>query len=66
MDPSGPEPGSRNSPSGRGGFLLVSLYSWTCITIGVTIARFVVAYIHEIKFEYDDLMALAGAVSTTW
>lgn len=63
MDSYGPDPGPRNAPSGRGGILLVSLYSWTCITIGVAIARFVVASIHKVEFDFDDGMVLVSSVS---
>lgn len=63
MDPFGSDPGPRNAPSARGGILLVSLYSWTCITIGVAVARFVVAYIHKVEFAFDDFMVLAATVS---
>jgi len=63
MDPYGSDPGHRNAPTERAGVLLVSLYSWTCITIGVAIARFVVAYIHKVAFALDDVMVLAGTVS---
>lgn len=55
--------GHRNAQSVRGGVVLVSLYSWTCITVGVAIARFIIGCIHKVNFGLDDGMALCGSVS---
>jgi hypothetical protein len=34
------------------------------MTLGVAIARFVVAYIHKVHFAFDDVMVIAGTVSS--
>ncbi|KAF2472764.1 uncharacterized protein BDR25DRAFT_365918 [Lindgomyces ingoldianus] len=61
MDSSGAEPGHRNAPSSRGGIVLVSLYSWTCVTIGVAAARFIIGRLHRVKFGFDDATVVAGS-----
>ena len=58
-----PEPGPRNAPSVRVGAILVSLYSWTCVTIGVAIARFIIGRIHRVAFGLDDVTILCASVS---
>jgi hypothetical protein len=58
-----PEPGPRIAPSVRGGAILVSLYSWTCVTIGVAIARFIIGRIHRVAFGLDDVTILCASVS---
>jgi hypothetical protein len=53
----------RHAQSTRGGFVLVSLYSWMVITVGVVVARFVRGLVvHKIKFGADDAAALASIV----
>ncbi|PSN70882.1 hypothetical protein BS50DRAFT_269101 [Corynespora cassiicola Philippines] len=58
----GPEEGPRYAPSGRGGAVLVSLYTWTCITLGVACARFIIGRIHKVNFGPDDGMVLTGSI----
>ena len=55
--------GPRNARSAREGFVLVSLYSWTCVTIGVILARLIVGAMHKLGFRSDDGTAVAGSVS---
>ncbi|KAH7072140.1 hypothetical protein BKA63DRAFT_534944 [Paraphoma chrysanthemicola] len=53
-----------NAKSTRSGFVLVSLYSWMVITLGVVIARFVRGLlIHKVKFGADDAAALAAHIT---
>jgi hypothetical protein len=54
----------RYAQSTPGGFVLVSLYSWTVMTCGIVIARFIRGLLlHKIKFGADDKSALASIVS---
>ncbi|KAH8725650.1 hypothetical protein GQ44DRAFT_826452 [Phaeosphaeriaceae sp. PMI808] len=53
----------RNAQSIRGGFVLVSLYSWAVVTLGIVITRFVRGLlIHKTAFGEDDATALAGHI----
>ncbi|KAH7084428.1 hypothetical protein FB567DRAFT_604277 [Paraphoma chrysanthemicola] len=53
-----------NAKSTRSGFVLVSLYSWMVITLGVVIARFVRGLlVHKVKFGADDATALAAHIT---
>jgi hypothetical protein len=63
MDSRSPEPGPRNAPSTRGGVVLVSLYSWTLITLAGTIARYILGSLHKTSFGIDDGMVIGGSVS---
>lgn len=55
--------GYRIAPSPEGGTVLVSLYSWTIITLLVTAVRFVIGLIHKVKFDWDDATMIGGTVS---
>ncbi|KAF2708628.1 hypothetical protein K504DRAFT_534232 [Pleomassaria siparia CBS 279.74] len=65
MESLGSDEYPREAPSARGGIILVSLYSWICITIGVAIARFVVGSIHKVHLDFDDAMVLVGSIACT-
>lgn len=63
MVPASMDDGPRNAPSTRSGFVLVSTYSWMCVTLGVAIARFGQGYIvHKIDMGPDDGTILASSV----
>jgi len=62
MDSSG---SVRNAETTRGGFVLVSLYSWTVFTLGILVARFVRGtWINKVRFGKDDAAILAANVRT--
>lgn len=54
------EEGPRNAPSPRGGTLLVSLYSWTCLVVTVAVARGVITLHQKVAFRSDDAAAFVG------
>ncbi|KAF2127534.1 hypothetical protein P153DRAFT_343683 [Dothidotthia symphoricarpi CBS 119687] len=55
--------GFRNAPTTRGGFMLVSLYSWMCITWMALIMRLTLGVvIHRVGFQRDDATALVGSI----
>ena len=58
-----PGVGPHHATTMRSGALMVSLYSWTCITLGVTVARILVASLRKLKFGIDDAAAMMGSVS---
>lgn len=61
--PSVTDAGPRHAASMRVGFVLVSTYSWMCITIGVALARFVLGLIvHKIEFGADNTTIFVGTV----
>ncbi|KAF2635494.1 hypothetical protein P280DRAFT_536125 [Massarina eburnea CBS 473.64] len=53
--------GPRYAATVRGGVVMVSLYSWTCIALGVTIARLIIASLHKLHFGRDDATIVAGS-----
>merc|ERR1712113_1147289 len=57
--------GHRIAPSAEGGTVLVSLYSWTIVTLMVTVARFVIGLIHKVKIGWDDALILLGSIIYT-
>lgn len=59
------EEGPRFARSPREGFVLVSLYSWTCVTVGVILARLAIGILRKVGFESDDGTALAGSVRSS-
>lgn len=63
MESNGSGQGARNAPNARAGVVLVSLYSWTAVTLGVAITRFVIGLLHKVDFGLDDSMVLCGSVS---
>ncbi|KAF1954362.1 hypothetical protein CC80DRAFT_567572 [Byssothecium circinans] len=56
------EDGPRNARTVRGGVIMVSLYSWTCITMGVALARVIIALQNKLQFGRDDATALTGSL----
>lgn len=56
------EEGPRNAPSPRGGVILVSLYSWTTVTVGAAIARLIIGRLHQVGFGRDDGAVIIGTV----
>ncbi|OAL02850.1 hypothetical protein IQ06DRAFT_345836 [Phaeosphaeriaceae sp. SRC1lsM3a] len=63
MTPLRREDGIRYAKSTAGGFVVVSLYSWMVITLGVTLARFIRGVVvHNTKFGSDDAAALTGTI----
>ncbi|KAF1850577.1 uncharacterized protein K460DRAFT_273747 [Cucurbitaria berberidis CBS 394.84] len=59
MDRAGTERIAKSTP---GGFVLVSTYSWLCITLGVGIARFGQSLVHKVAFGPDDATVLVGSI----
>ncbi|PVH92082.1 hypothetical protein DM02DRAFT_663293 [Periconia macrospinosa] len=57
--------GHRIAPSPEGGTVLVSLYSWTTVTLLVTAARCVIGLIHKVKFDWDDATMIGGTIVYT-
>lgn len=58
------ESGPRYATNTRTGFVLVSTYSWLCMTVIVVVVRFVRGLIiHKSRFGYDDATTLMGTVS---
>ncbi|PVI02260.1 hypothetical protein DM02DRAFT_670697 [Periconia macrospinosa] len=57
--------GHRIAPSPAGGIVLVSLYSWTSVTLLVTAARCVIGLIHKVKFDWDDATLICGTIVYT-
>lgn len=57
------EPGPRNASTVRSGVVLVSLYSWACITVFAAVARFIIGSTHRVDYGLDDVLVLVGLVS---
>jgi len=62
MSSAGSEEGRRNGVSTRSGFVLVSTYSWTIITVGVLVGRFAQGHNHKIEYGLDDVAVVAATV----
>jgi hypothetical protein len=62
MVPVGLNDGHRNAATTRSGFVLVSTYAWTLITIGVAIARFAQGHAHKVEVGRDDAAIFAATV----
>lgn len=62
MNPTSTGDGLRHASSTRGGFVLVSTYSWMCITLGVVITRFGQSFVHKVGFGPDDATIVMGSV----
>jgi len=54
--------GPRNASRPRQGAAFVSMYTWTCVVLGVAVARLVISGLHKVNFGRDDLTAFAGSV----
>lgn len=57
--------GPRNASRPRQGAVFVSIYTWTCVVLGVALARLVISGLHKVNFGRDDLTAFAGSVGQT-
>ncbi|KAL6704952.1 hypothetical protein ACN47E_007497 [Coniothyrium glycines] len=58
-----PEINTRSAATTRSGFVLVSTYSWSCVTVGVILARYGQSLIvHKIEYGWDDGTVLAATV----
>jgi hypothetical protein len=62
MVPTGSDEGPRNATTTRSGFILVSTYSWTVITVVVLVARFWQGHNHKVEVGLDDVAIVAATV----